>query len=339
MATQLIGVGGQTVELALREFQKRLISRNRAETYFMRFGRKDSIGRRMGKAISYRRFESIYSAGTAGSAAAGSAPSALTEGTQPAAINGTWSEVQASVSQYGQVLLYSDLSETQTIDDVMSEAVENLSEAMNDALDLLTRDVLSAGTNVQYAGIAATRGGASGVGSGMYLNLAELREAKRTLSNNNVKGVKSEDGLYVVITNPNAMFDLEADSNITNVFQYSHQAKHNEELFSSTGYKDLPLGFRVFETTNTRVFAAAGLSVATTAANVVATLVIGEDGYAVIDYDAFPPQIIRKERGSGGATGDPLDQIASVGWKASHAAVILDQARIVRIEHVTSASQ
>lgn len=335
MATQLVGAGGLTVELALRQFQKKLISRNRAETHFMRagLGVKASIGQRMGKSISFRRQDSIYPAGTAASSAAGSAPTALTEGTQPAAISASWSEVLATCSQYGQVILYSDLAETQTTDDVMAESVQNLQESMNDALDLLTRDILVAGTNVQYASIATTRGGASGLGSGMIINLAELREAKRTLMNNNVKGVSAEDGLYVVITNPNASYDLESDSNITNIFQYSHQAQHNEELFKPH-FRDLPLGFRLFVTTNVRVFVDAGLS----SADVVSSHVFGEGAFAVIDLEAFPPQIIRKERGSGGATGDPLNQIASVGWKASHTAVIFDQARQVRIEHITTAN-
>lgn len=332
MATQLIGVGGLGVELKLRQFQKRLISRNRAKTYFMRFGAKDSIARRMGKAINYRRMDSIYPAGLANSLSAGSAPSALTEGTQPAAINPTFSEVAATASQYGQVILYSDLSEEQSVDDVMAESVKNLGESMNDALDLLTRDILVAGTNLQYAGVAVTLGGASGVASGMLLNLAELREAKRALSNNNVDGVSSEDGLYVVITNPNAGMDLESDSNITNIFMHSQQTKHNEELFKPH-FRDLPLGFRLFITTNTRVFAGLGLS----AMDVVSTHVLGNEAYAVIDLEAFPPQIIRKERGSGGATGDPLNQIASVGWKASHTGVIFDQARQVQIRHGTSA--
>ena len=166
----------------------------------------------------------------------------------------------------------------------------------------------------------------------MNLNLAELRESKRTLMNNNIKGVPSEDGLYVVITNPNTSFDLEADSNITNIFMHSQQAKHNEELFKPF-FRDLPLGFRLFVTTNTRVFAAAGLS----AMDVVNTTVLGNEAFAVVDLEAFPPQIIRKERGSGGATGDALNQVASVGWKASHTAVILDTPRQVRIEHATSA--
>ena len=56
---------------------------------------------------------------------------------------------------------------------------------MTEALDLITRDVLVAGTTVQYAGTAGSRGG---VGSGMNLNLAEIREAKRVLARSNANG-------------------------------------------------------------------------------------------------------------------------------------------------------
>jgi N4-gp56 family major capsid protein len=331
LATQLIGAGGSTVQLKLTKFDKRLIGRLRPDHNFLSFGIKASVGRNQGKAISFRRMESIYPAGNAGSAANASAPAALTEGTQPAAIDATWTEVQASLSQFGQVVLYSDVIDTQSIDNWSAEAAENLGEAMDDALDLLTRDVLVAATNRQYASIALTRGGASGVGSGMRLNLAELREAKRTLKRANAKPVKGQNGKYVVLTHPDSSFDLESDSNITNIFQYSTSEKHNEEIFQPS-FRDLPLGFRLYESTNCRVFLAAGLS----SADVYITHVLADEAYGVVNYEALPPQVIRKPRGSGGATGDPLDQIASIGWKAAHTAVILDQARQVVIEHSSS---
>lgn len=330
MATQLIGAGGATVQLKLTKFDKRLIGRLRAENHFNKFGQMASVGRGQGKSINFRRMESIYAAGVANSAAAGSAPTALTEGTPGAAIDATWSEVAATLSQYGQYVLYSDLLDTQALDDYSGEATDNLSEAMTDALDLLTRDILVAGTNVQYASIALTRGGASGVGSGMRLNLAELRESKRTLKNNNVKPIRKEGGKYVVITGPDSMYDLESDSNITNYFKDVTLKEANQELFN-VSFKDLPLGFRIYETTNVRKFVDAGLS----SADVHVTHVLGEGAYGVVDYEALPARIIRKPRGSAG-TNDPLDQVASIGWKAGHAAVILDQARHVRIEHSAS---
>jgi len=170
MPSELLGIGGFGVELKLTKFDKRLISRNRAETVYNRFGRQGTIGRRQGKSISFRRMESIYAAGNAGSAANASAPAPLTEGTPPAGLNATWSEVLATVSQYGQVEYFSDMVDEQALDDVSAEAAENLGEAMTDGLDLLTRDVLVAATNRQYASIATTRGGASGVGSGRRIH-------------------------------------------------------------------------------------------------------------------------------------------------------------------------
>src|SRR5215510_13016388 len=170
--TQTWGVGGATKEGQLATFSKRLLSRFRAETVYNRFGLQAEIAPNMGKSISFRRLEVIFPAGNAGSAANASAPSALTEGTTPAFIDATWTEVLGTVSQYGQAILLSELLQLQGLDNVTRELTENFSEAMTDGLDLVTRDVLEAGTNVQYASTAGSRGG---VASGMYLTLAELR--------------------------------------------------------------------------------------------------------------------------------------------------------------------
>lgn len=333
MAVELIGAGGNAPELQLSAFDKRLLTRFRASTCFMRYGLKRSIPRHGGKSIQFRKFESIYAAGNAGSAAAGSAPAALTEGTYPAEIQATITSVAATVSQYGQYLKYSDVLDAQGLDNFVAEETDNFSEAMADALDLLTRDVIVGGTNVQYAGTAGSRGA---VGSGMLLNLAELREAKRTLKNNNVPPVV--DGKYVVITNPNAMYDLEGDSNITNFWQYAGVRGMDNQLFD-VSFKDLPMGFRVCETTNVRVFANSGLSLGAGAQpDVVATMVLGKEAYGVVDYEALPARIISHRPGTSGIA-DPLDQVGTLGWKASHAAVRLQEQAMVRIEHLTSADQ
>ncbi len=329
--TQLIGVGGQTQELQLTTFNKRLLSRFRAETVFNRFGRQDGIPVHGGKAISYRRMEAIYSAGNGGSAAAGSAPTALVEGTfiyATSLVDATWTQVLCTVSQYGQALLMSDLSEDQSIDMVVPETTENFSEAMTDALDLITRDVLVAGTNVQYA---KTNGSRGDIGSGDYLSLAELRAAKRTLLNNNARPVRSEGGKFVAITNPNSLYDLEGDSNITNFWQYAGDRGVDANQLFDVEFRDLPMGFRLYVTTNTRVFAGAGFS----QANVVATMLIGEEFYGTSKFDSMPARIITHDRGTSGIV-DPLDQVASIGWKASWGAVRLNEALAVRIEHNTS---
>ena len=330
MAAEQWGAAGLTNEGKLVAFDRRLLSRFRATTVFNRFGFQRAIPRLGGKAISWRRFEPIWPAGTAGSAAAGSAPTALTEGTVPTAINATVSEVQATISQYGQYTYITDMAEEQSIDDIVPQYVEMMGESMRDALDLVTRDVLVAGTNVQYASVAATRGGASGVGSGMILNLVELRKAKRTLKQNNARPISSEGNKFVVVCHPQAMYDLEGDSTIQNIWQYAGERGDTNQLFDVT-FKDLPLGFRVYETTNARIFPAAGLS----SANVYATLVLADEAYGTVKLDALPSKVIVKTRGSSGIA-DPLDQLSTVGWKAAHTAAILNQALLVRIEHATT---
>lgn len=331
MAYELLGAGGLTVQDQLTTYSKRLLSRFRAEAIFNQFGLQATIPRFGGRGVSFRGLTNIYPAGLAGSTAAGSAPSALTEGTPGASMDATWRQIIATVSQYGQYLIISDLAEEQSIDNVAPQYVEGLAESMVDALDLITRDVLVAGTNVSYASIAATRGGASGVGSGMYLSLVELRKAKRILKRNNAPGVRSQGGKYVVITHSDALYDLEGDSNITNIWQYAgERGEANNQLFD-VSFKDLPMGFRLFETTNVRIFASLGLS----GADVYATLVIGEEAYGTVKLDSLPARVITHDRGSSGIV-DPLDQAASIGWKAAHTAVILNQANMVRIEHATS---
>lgn len=164
----------------------------------------------------------------------------------------------------------------------------------------------------------------------MYLTLAELRESKRTLLRNNAKPVRSEGGKFVVMTHVDAQFDLEADSNIVNIWQNAGPRGMDANQLFDVQYKDLPMGFRIYQTTNARIFASLGLS----GADVYQTHVLGEEAYGVIKFDALPARVITKDRGTSGVV-DPLDQTGSIGWKASHTAVILNQALHVVIEHAS----
>ena len=64
---------------------------------------------------------------------------------------------------------------------------------------------------------------------------------------------------------------------------------------------------------------------------VYGTIFMGKDAYGIVEPSAESLEVIVKQRGSAG-TADPLDQRSTVGWKASHAAKILYQERLVRVE-------
>lgn len=70
---------------------------------------------------------------------------------------------------------------------------------------------------------------------------------------------------------------------------------------------------------------------------VYATMFLGKDAYGRIKPSAESLEVIVKQRGSAG-TDDPLNQRSTVGWKASHAAVILYEERMVRLETGSSYS-
>ena len=90
------------------------------------------------------------------------------------------------------------------------------------------------------------------------------------------------------------------------------------------------------ESSEAPVYAKAGAS----ETDVGAALVFGEDAYGVVDLGvvgASPVRTIVKPLGSAG-TADPLDQMATIGWKVDgFAAVILNQNWLVRVEHAIEA--
>ena len=70
-------------------------------------------------------------------------------------------------------------------------------------------------------------------------------------------------------------------------------------------------------------------------ADVYSSLVLGDDAYGVTEITGGGLQHIVKQLGSAGS-GDPLNQRATVGWKATKTAEILVQQYMVRIEATAS---
>ncbi|HXF02801.1 MAG TPA: N4-gp56 family major capsid protein [Arthrobacter sp.] len=333
MAYQQWGTGGLAKEGQLTTFDKRLLNRFRGNIILSKMGFQRGIPVNGGKSISFRRMEAIlgasYAAAYNSGGAYASGPAILTEGTPGPALDFTVTEILATVAQYGMYSIITDLAENQSIDQIVPELVEDYGEAMAEAIELVTRDILTGGTNVQYASTGGSRGG---VGSGMNLVLKELRTAKRTLLKHNAKGVKSEDQKFVLYTHPDCLFDLEGDANITNIWQYAGERGNGNQLFDVV-FRDLPFGVRVYESSLCTVFASLGLS----GADVYGNLMFGDEWFGTIDLDALPARVIRKDVGSSGIL-DPLDQAGSVGWKCAYAAVILNQNLGVRIESSSSNS-
>ena len=127
------------------------------------------------------------------------------------------------------------------------------------------------------------------------------------------------DGKYICIIHPSVAFDLRQDE----AWLAAHQYAAATELFN--GEIGELHGVRFVETTEAKIFEEGAGNCA-----VYACLFLGKGAYGVVDLSEGT-EVIVKPRGSSG-TADPLDQRSSVGWKGVHAAAILYDEYIVRVE-------
>lgn len=311
MATQTLGNGGLTVENRTW-YEKVLLGRNDPDWLHERFALKKSIPARGGKTISLRRFTRPAAATTA-----------LTEGTPPSATNATVAEITASLSQYGAYMLGSDVVETQTIDPQITEWTEVFGDMMRDTRDKVIRDSINAGTNVAYSGTATVRSGVAS-GSAFHLKWADIRNARKVLKKANAPYLA--DDRYVAILHPEQTKSLFSDSDVINAFKDAGNRGSDNPLF--TGALGDLQGIRFFESSNATTFSGLGQS----AGHVYAALFCGKDAYATVEYSAQTTGIIFQGKGSGGATGDPLEQVWSLGFKTNVVGKIVDDDRILRVE-------
>ncbi len=324
MTIERIGVDGMTQEI--RQFyDMTLLKVSLLDVVYMNWGVKRPIPPRQGKSIDFRRFERITI--TAGSYT-------LTEGTPPTETQATVSNVTATISQFGQFSRISDILDTQAIDPILVEFTEAYGRAMAEGLDVVVRNDLSSATTVQYADTAHQVGtsGTGSVGSGNYLDAAEILEAKRTLRRNGARPHRMASGDYVCFIHPDNTKDLFEDPDIVDSFQFAaERSRETNPLFS--GVIGRWMGIKFVETNNLRLRGSYGMS----GADIYEVLMFGDEFYGVTALDALAARVIIKPRGSGG-TSDPLDQHSTVGWKAAHATTILNNNYGVLINVASSRS-
>ncbi len=303
MATEVLGGGG--LANGMKQFyDKKLLQVAVLDTLFEKYGVPRGIPARGGKSIEWRRYEKFDV--TAGSYT-------LTEGTAPTALQGTISAVSATISQYGMYAEISDVLETQNYDPIIAEYTEKFGLALAAGRDIVVREEFSNATTKQYAAAAARVGtsGTGAVGSGCYLNGAEILEAVRTLRRNGARPP------YRMFIHPDNKKDLFEDPDVVDAFQYAADRGESNPLF--TGVLGKWHGVDIIETNNLKVRSSYGMS----GADVYEIPIFGQEYYGVTALDAQSAATIIHMRGTGGHT-DPLDQKSTIGFKFAMATKILN---------------
>lgn len=286
-------------------YERQLLKNARANLLHNKFGRKRKL--KNGSSMEIRKATPLAVATTA-----------LTEGTIPSEGTFTISTTSVAVKTYGYYLKGTDLVDVVAFDPLLSMISEELGAQAGESIDTVTRDVLVAGTTVQYAGgVAASR---VTVTSADILTTEELIKAKATLAT--ARAPKRGNG-YDAIIHPLTHADLLRDEVIRAAF---HSGDHKSELYE--GAVGRFMGVTFHESDLAKVFTDGGAS----NTDVYATLIFGQDAYSVADLVGIPMEMIFMPKGSAG-TADPLKQFWTSGWKTSHGAAIERQTYMLRIEH------
>lgn len=269
------------------------------------FGKKVNIPKNHGKTMEFRGFEPLAKATTP-----------LTEGQTPNGKKLDMFTVTTTLKQYGDYVALSDLLEMTAIDNHVLEAQDKLGDQAGRTLDTVTREVINAGNNVQYAeGQVTSR---ATLTSAHKLTPKAIAMAVRTLKKYNAPKI---NGKYVGIISQDVAFDLEQTQEYKDLFRYTDNASFkNGYLFDLSGVE-------FYETSEAKKWINAGAS----SVDVYSTLICGKDAFAVTSLEGEGLETIVKQRGSAGSS-DPLNQRSTVGWKALKAVAILTNQYMVRIE-------
>jgi N4-gp56 family major capsid protein len=288
-------------------YDRLMLSRLRKTLVMHQFGETRSLPANSGTTVQWFRRTDL---------AANTTP--LTEGTIPTAIGLSATSISAQLAQYGDFTQTSDLISMTSIDDEIEAAVDILSYRAALTLDTLDRNVLDAGTNVQFAN---AKGALSAVGATDVLTGLEVRKAARALNAKDVQPLQGND--FVSVVHPNNAYDLQSDTatggwNEANTY-VSTDNRNNGEIGRLYGVR--------FQTSTNVSFTSTGTS---GSANVYSTHFLGKGAFGVVNFDGGVHTYVKKSGEQD--TSNPLNQYATVGYKLTYANKMLDDNRQVTVK-------
>lgn len=291
-------------------YDRTLIETAGPELVHDQFGQKRPIPKNGGKTIEFRKYADLSKALTP-----------LTEGVTPDGKKLSASKVEATVSQYGDYVTLSDVLDLTAIDNNVVEATKVIGKQSGVTLDTITRNVLQAGTNVYYCPKSDGTQPASRatLDATCVLTVDTVKRIVALLRGNNVPTI---NGDYVCILHPYVAYDLMSDPKWEEANKYTNaQAIYNGEIGKIAGV-------RFVQSSEAKIYSGTGCP---TGLSVFGCLFLGQNAYGITEIEGGGLKTIIKQLGSAGSA-DPLDQRATVGWKAIKTAEILIQAYMYRVE-------
>ena len=305
------GASGMSAEMKTF-YEKRLIDQAEPALVHDQFGDPYPIPANGGKNIESRKYDSLPKATTP-----------LTEGVTPDGQTMNVSTVTAEVRQYGGWVPITDTLQLTAIDNNIVQATKIIASQAGRTLDTIVRDVLAGGTNVIYAPKIGEGGAETAVTSRATLDATcQLTSDLIARAATQLKAMNADPigTSFVGIIHPYVAYELRRDPDWIDVHKYAQP----DEIYN--GEIGTLHGVRFVETSEAKIWKGTGCPAGLA---VFSTLILGAHAYGSTEIEGGGLEHIVKQLGYG---DDPLNQRASVGWKAHKTAERLVEQYMVRIE-------
>ena len=305
------GASGMSAEMKTF-YEKRLIDQAEPALVHDQFGDPYPIPANGGKNIEFRKYDSLPKATTP-----------LTEGVTPDGQTMNVSTVTAEVKQYGGWVPITDTLQLTAIDNNIVQATKIIASQAGRTLDTIVRDVLAGGTNVIYAPKIGEGGAETPVTSRATLDATcQLTSDLIARAATQLKAMNADPigTSFVGIIHPYVTYELRRDPDWIDVHKYAQP----DEIYN--GEIGTLHGVRFVETSEAKIWKGTGCPAGLA---VFSTLILGAHAYGSTEIEGGGLEHIVKQLGYG---DDPLNQRASVGWKAHKTAERLVEQYMVRIE-------
>lgn len=282
------------------------------------------------KVIKFRRYEALDPA-----------PNVVTEGVTPPAKKLEITDYNATLVQYGDRFVTSDVVVDTHEDPVLMEATSILGEQAAEMIETVRFNVVKAGTSVQYANGSARTDVNTKITATMQRKVTRALKRQRARPITSIirstpsYGTQAVAPSFIALCHP----DLEGDIRDMTGF------KASEDYGTITPYEN-ELGkvedVRYLWSTVFEPWADAGgakgsmISTTGTSADVYPVLYIARDAYGIVPLkgqQAITPMVVNAKP----SDSDPMAQRNHVSWKSMQTCVILNDAWMVRLEVAATA--
>lgn len=318
---------------------RRFLERGRFGLVTELFGQFDPQPQNSTKTVKWRRYESLARA-----------TSPLAEGVTPTAKQATFTDVTASLQQYGDLVKITDVIEDTHEDPVLQQMTNVLAEQAGDTIEVTRIAFLKAGSNVFYSGGVASRATVNGT-----VTSGDLKLMYRSFKRNKAKEISEIVSASMKIsTEPIqssyfAMGSTDLDADVRNldgfvpVAQYSNSsAAMPGEIGSAQQIRFIltPL-FLPWESTGTAgtTFLAGGVAPGSSlAADVYPMIVVARDAYGIVPLAGKEAVKINVVQPNVADKADPMAQYGFISWKMYQTGAILNQQWCARYEVAATAN-